>query len=80
MAEEARRAAHEAKELAMADAERAKAEAMSGGMKKEELRHLGLIYGGLIGLAVTWCSRFSATSLNLSADICISRSPWPSRS
>jgi hypothetical protein len=36
----------------MADAERAKAEAMSGGMKKEELRQLGLIYGGLIGVAV----------------------------
>jgi ribosomal protein L16/L10AE len=43
----AEEAARQAKERAMKDAERLKAEALTGPMKEEVVRQLGLIYGGL---------------------------------
>ena len=52
--EEARRATEEAlatADQAIADAERLKAEALTGEMLHEGIRQLGVIYGGLIGIA-----------------------------
>jgi hypothetical protein len=57
---------------AIADAERLKAEALTGEMPHEGLRQQGLIYGGLIGIAVVMVQPFLiATSLDTSATICI---------
>jgi len=73
--EEARVATEEAlasADQAIADAERLKAEALTGEMLPEGLRQLGLIYGGLIGIAVVMVQPFLiATSLDTSATICI---------
>lgn len=68
-AEEAGRAAAE---RAMRDAERLKAEMLTGPMKEEMLRQLGLIYGGLILIGVYMVQPFlTALSLDASAKICI---------
>jgi hypothetical protein len=73
--EEARRATGEAlakADEARADAEGLKAEAFTGEMLHEGLRQQGLIYGGLIGIAVVMVQPFLiATSLDTSATICI---------
>lgn len=62
IAEEARRKAHEAgasaNEQAKAQAGRAKAEALTGEIGEEEVRQRGLIYGGLIGIAVVMVQGF----------------------
>ena len=66
--EEARRATEEAlagADQAIADAERLKAEALTGETLHEGLRQQGLIYGGLIGIAVVMVQPFLiATSLD----------------
>jgi hypothetical protein len=73
--EEARRATEEAQakaDEAIADAERLKADALTGEMLHEGLMQTGLIYGGLIGIAVVMVQPFLiATSLDTSATICI---------
>ena len=73
--EDARRATEEAlakADEAIADAERMKAEALTGEGLHESLRQLGVIYGGLIGIAVVMVQPFlNATSLDTSATICI---------
>ena len=73
--EQARQATEEAlakADEARADAERLKAEALSGEMLREGLGQLGLIYGGLIGIAIVMVQPFLiATSLDTSATICI---------
>jgi hypothetical protein len=57
---------------AMADADRLKAKALTGEMLHEGLRQQGLIYGGLIGIAVVMVQPFLiATSLDTSATICV---------
>jgi hypothetical protein len=76
VAEEAKRAAHEAarsaEEGARALAERAKADALTGEMGEEVVRQLGLIYGGLIGIAVVMVQPFLiARSLDASATISV---------
>jgi cation transport ATPase len=69
MAEEAGRTAEE---RAKADAERLKAEALTGPMGQEVVRQLGLIYGGLILIAVYMVQPFlTAPSLDASATISI---------
>jgi hypothetical protein len=50
MAGEARRTAHEAEVRKRAQAQRAKAGALIGGVRDQVLRQAGLIYGGLIGV------------------------------
>jgi hypothetical protein len=68
-AEEAGRAAEE---RAMKDAERLKAEALTGPMKEEVLRQSGLIYGGLILIGLYMVQPFlTAPSLDASAKISI---------
>ena len=73
--EQARRATEEAlakADQAIADAERLKAEALTGETQHEGLRQQGAIYGGLIGIAVVMVQPFLiATSLDTSATICI---------
>jgi cation transport ATPase len=76
VAEEARRTAHEQakaeQERAMAEAERMTSEVLTGGMKDEALRQQGLIYGGLIGIAVVMVQPFlTAPSLDTSAKVSI---------
>jgi ferric-dicitrate binding protein FerR (iron transport regulator) len=74
-AAEARRMAREAEERAMADAERIAADAeritaaaLTGEGEREGIRQLGLIYGGLIGVAVVMVQPFlAAPSLDGSA-------------
>jgi dihydrofolate reductase len=68
----AEEAARQAQERAMRDAERLKAEALTGPMKEEMLGQLGLIYGGLILIGVYMVQPFlTAPSLNASAKISI---------
>ena len=70
--ESAQEAARTAQERAKADAERLKAEALTGPMSQEELRQLGLIYGGLILIGVYMVQPFlTAPSLDGSAKISI---------
>ena len=77
MADEARREADDAVERAKAEAERMEsdaqrivADAQSGEMKDETLRQLGVMYGGLIGIAVVMIQPFmGAATLDLSAKI-----------
>jgi hypothetical protein len=73
--EEASRATEEAQaraDQAIADAERVKAEAVTGETLHEGLRQQGAIYGGLIGIAVVMVQPFLiATSLDTSATICV---------
>jgi hypothetical protein len=70
-----RRATEEAlakADKAIADAERLKADALTGEMLHEGLRQLGVIYGGLIGIAVVMIQPFlSAPSLDTSALVSI---------
>ena len=62
----------ESADQAMADADRLKAEALTGEMLPEGLRQQGLIYGGLIGIAVVMVQPFLiAASLDTSATICV---------
>jgi hypothetical protein len=78
-ADEARRMAREAEERARADAERIAADAeritaaaLTGEGEREGIRQLGLIYGGLIGVAVVMVQPFlAAPSLDGSATISI---------
>lgn len=73
--EDARRATEEAlarADEAIADAERMTTDALTGEGLQEGLRQLGVIYGGLIGIAVVMVQPFLiATSLDTSATICI---------
>jgi hypothetical protein len=72
VADEARRMARETEEQARADAERIEAEAQTGEMKEEVVRQLGVIYGGLIGVAVVMVQPFlAATTLDASARVSI---------
>ena len=72
MADEATREAHEAAERAKADADRVKEEMGSGEAKAEALRQNGVIYGGLIGIAVVIIQPFlAAPSLDTAAKISI---------
>jgi hypothetical protein len=76
IAEEARRKAREsgtnAKERAKAEAGRAKTEALTGATGEEAVRQLGLIYGGLIGIAVVMVQGFlEAPSHDPSAEISV---------
>jgi hypothetical protein len=69
VAEEAREAAREAEERALAEGERIVVEASTG---EEVLRQLGLIYGGLIGVAVVILQPFLvATNLDASARVTV---------
>ena len=78
-ADDAERMAHEIEERAMVEAERATAEAErvtaaanTGEGQREGLRQLGLIYGGLIGVAVLMLQPFlAATSLDASATVSV---------
>jgi hypothetical protein len=75
-AEEARREAHDAgaraKERAKSRASRAKAEALTGETAEEAIRQVGLIYGGLIGIAVVMVQPFlAAASLDRSAKVSV---------
>jgi hypothetical protein len=77
----AEEAARQARERAMNDAERLKAEAFTGPIKEEMLRQLGLIYGGLILIACTWSSRSSRLHRSTPPPRSpSSRSRWRSRS
>ena len=72
MAEDATREANEAAERAKADAERVEEQMTSGEAKDEALRQNGLVYGGLIGIAVVIIQPFlGATSLDTAARISI---------
>jgi uncharacterized membrane protein len=72
MADEATREAHDAAERAKTDAERIEEEMASGEAKDEALRQNGLVYGGLIGIAVVIIQPFlAATSLDTAAKISI---------
>ena len=76
VAEEARRIAHEAganaKEQAKAQVRRAEAEAVTGETGEEAVRQLGLIYGGLIGIAVVMVQPFlAAASLDATAKVSV---------
>jgi hypothetical protein len=70
MADEAR--ARDVEERARAEAERVAAEAATGESKVEGVRLLGVIYGGLIGVALLMVQPFLvATNLDASATISI---------
>jgi cation transport ATPase len=76
IADETRRKAHEAgasaKGWANAQAGRAEADALSGESGEETVRQLGLIYGGLIGIAVVMVQPLiAAPSLDTSAKISV---------
>jgi hypothetical protein len=62
VADEARRLAREEGERARADAERAAAAMLTGEAKEEGLRQLGVIYGGLIGVATIMVQPFLGTA------------------
>jgi hypothetical protein len=61
-ADEARRRAREAEARARAEAERIAAVTETGEMKQEELRQTGVMYGGLIAVAVVMVQGFLETS------------------
>ena len=68
----AEEAAREAQERAMKDAERMKEDALTGPMKQEVVRQLGLIYGGLILIGLYMVQPFlTAPSLDASAKVSI---------
>jgi tetrahydromethanopterin S-methyltransferase subunit G len=68
----AQEAAASAKERAKALARRAEAEAVSGETGEEAVRQLGLIYGGLIGIAVVMVQPFlAAASLDATAKVSV---------
>ena len=72
IAEEARRKAHEAEARAKAQAERMKADMLTGATGEEVVRQVGLIYGGLIGIAVVIVQPLiSAPSLDTSAKVSV---------
>lgn len=76
VAEEARRMAQvagaSAKERAKAQARRTEAEAVTGETGEEAVRQLGLIYGGLIGIAVVMVQPFlAAASLDATAKVAV---------
>jgi hypothetical protein len=72
VAEEARRAAREAEAEARARAERMKADVLTGGMKEEAIRQVGLIYGGLIVVGVYIVQPFlTAPSSEASAKVSV---------
>ena len=70
--DEARRTAREADERVRAEAERIAADALTGATKDEGLRQLGVIYGGLIGVALIMVQPFlAATTLDVSARVSV---------
>jgi hypothetical protein len=72
MDNEKQRMAREAEERAMAEARRVAAQALTGEGKAEALRQSGVIYAGLIGVAVLVVQSFLvATTLDISARISI---------
>jgi tetrahydromethanopterin S-methyltransferase subunit G len=79
VADEARRRASEEEARARAEADRVAAEAdrvvaevLTGEAKEEGLRQLGVIYGGLIGVAVVMVQPFlAATTLDTSARVSV---------
>ena len=72
IADEATRMAQETAERAQAEAERVAEDLLTGDAKEEGLRQLGVIYGGLIGIAVVMVQPFlAATSLDTPALISI---------
>jgi len=71
-ADEARRRAREAKERARAEADRVAADVRTGETKEEVLRQQGVIFGGLIGVAVLMVQPFlTTTTLDAPARISI---------
>ena len=76
IAEDARRAAADEAQAkadrARGEAERLKEEMLTGDMRHEVVRQMGLIYGGLIGIAVVMIQPFlTAPSLDATATTCI---------
>jgi len=72
MAEEARRKADEAAEQSRAQANRVSANALTGEGGEEAVKQSGLIYGGLIGIAVVMMQGFlEAPSRDTSATVSI---------
>jgi hypothetical protein len=72
VADEARRTAREAGERAREEAERITAETTSGESGVEQLRQLGVIYGGLIGVATLMVQPFlNAATLDVSARVSV---------
>ena len=80
MAEEARREALEAEARARAQAEQMKADMLTGATGEETVRQLGLIYGGLIGIAVVMVQPLISAHSTPPPRCPSSRSRWPSRS
>ena len=77
VADEARRRAREAEAHTRAEVDRIAAEAQTGEMRGEELRQTGVIYGGLIAVAVVMVQGFlGASSLDASASIGIVGGFW----
>jgi hypothetical protein len=72
VADEATRRASEEAARVKAEADRVAAEALTGEAKEEGLRQLGVIYGGLIGVAVVMVQPFLvATTLDMSARVSV---------
>lgn len=72
IADEARREADDVAGRARADAEHAEAETLSGEGKDEALRQQGVIYGGLVGVAVLMIQPFLAeAAIDVSARISV---------
>jgi hypothetical protein len=72
VADEAMRRAAEEEARARAEADRVAADALTGEAKEEGLRQLGVIYGGLIGVAVVMVQPFlAATTLDTSARVSV---------
>ncbi|HEX9353909.1 MAG TPA: hypothetical protein VF933_08840 [Streptosporangiaceae bacterium] len=72
VADEARRRAGEAEARARVEAERIVAGTETGEMKEEMFRQIGVMYGGLIAIAVVMVQGFlEATSLDASARVSI---------
>ncbi len=70
--DEARRSAREAEARARAEAERIAAVTETGEMKEEVLRQIGVMYGGLIAIAVVMVQGFlEASSLDAPARVSI---------
>jgi tetrahydromethanopterin S-methyltransferase subunit G len=71
-ADEARRRASEVEARTRAEADRVVAEVLTGEAKEEGLRQLGVIYGGLIGVAVVMVQPFlAARTLDTSARVSV---------
>jgi hypothetical protein len=70
VADQARRRAREAEARARAEAGRIAAGTETGEMKEEEFRQIGVMYGGLIAIAVVMVQGFlEASSLDASARV-----------